>query len=192
MYVNGHEQNHRVGVPPLWQNPLHGRHSFDNTCLHDPFGQDDGWWTSLETSMKSIESTGWLNILYTLVLHTTNKMFWMTAGSFQRSRRPCDPLRRSAAERWWAKVLKPDKKSSLLSRFRWESLFVFNMREMNISSLVQSSFFPPPLYFLDISLNVTINLFIIIAPAGISPRGTLVARAYIKDSTYRSNIQSVY
>ena len=20
---------------------------FDNTCAHDPFGQDDGWWTSL-------------------------------------------------------------------------------------------------------------------------------------------------
>ena len=33
---------------------------------------------------------------------------------------------------------------------------------------------------------------VIIAPAGISPRGTLVTRAYIKDSTYSSNIQSVY
>ena len=37
----------------------------------------------------------------------------------------------------------------------------------------------------------------VIAPAGISPRGetrggTLVTRAYIKDSTYSPNIQSVY
>ena len=31
-----------------------------------------------------------------------------------------------------------------------------------------------------------------IAPAGISRGGTLVTRAYIKDSTYSSNIQSVY
>ena len=36
-----------------------------------------------------------------------------------------------------------------------------------------------------------------IAPAGISPRGEIprrhpIARAYIKDSTYSSNIQSVY
>ena len=43
-------------------------------------------------------------------------------------------------------------------------------------------------------LCLTNQIYLFIAPAGISPPrgGTLVARAYIKDSTYSTNMQSVY
>ena len=146
MYVNGHEQNHRFGVPPLWQNLLHGRHSFDNTCVHDPFGQDDVWWTSLVLDWYPFFPQGdeheihWFHWLVKHSVHIGTKMFLMTAGNFQHSWRPCYPFRRSAAKRWWAKVLEPDKESFLLSRFRWETLFVFNMREMKISSICSKLF----------------------------------------------------